>query len=512
LSKYNFNNIIFHKSKKIKMKKTNTVLLAAFVMLICNFTFSIDNCFSQWQPEVRLTNDPAVTYNSFTGARSIAASGSYVHTTFTDDRAGNFDVYYKRSIDGGATFEADRQLTSDLSNSHNSAIAVSGSNVCIVWYDSRDGNRELYYKVSNDNGDTWTADTRLTNNSGESWHPSVTVNGSIVQIVWFDDTPGNNEIFYKRSNDGGNTWSADLQLSNTAGSSKIPGIAVSGSVVHVCWYDSTAGNWEIYYKRSTDGGTNWGADTRLTNNIYSSIYPTIAVSGSTVHIAWADNRNGPLSIFYKRSTNGGLSWGSDIAMVKQNQYSNLPSLAVNGSIVHLVFQNLSNNADICYKKSTNGGASWGSGTWGTQVQLTNNSSASEIPSIAVAGSNLHVVFRDDRDGNAEMYYKRFIGSAASPMGLITINSGLPKEYSLSQNYPNPFNPVTKINFNVPKQGFVTLKVYDVLGREVSTLVNEVQEPGSYSVDFNGASLTSGVYFYRLESNGYTDIKKMSLIK
>jgi len=95
-----------------------------------------------------------------------------------------------------------------------------------------------------------------------------------------------------------------------------------------------------------------------------------------------------------------------------------------------------------------------------------------------------------------------------------INNGnkIPTEYSLNQNYPNPFNPVTRINFSVPKQGFVSLKVYDVLGREVKALVNEVESPGVYSVDFNGTELSSGVYFYRMESNGFTDIKKMLLIK
>jgi hypothetical protein len=89
---------------------------------------------------------------------------------------------------------------------------------------------------------------------------------------------------------------------------------------------------------------------------------------------------------------------------------------------------------------------------------------------------------------------------------------LPKAFSLAQNYPNPFNPVTKINFAIPKQGFVTLKVYDVLGREVNTLVNEVKQVGSYSVDFDGSSLASGVYFYRLESGSFTDIKRMILVK
>jgi len=88
----------------------------------------------------------------------------------------------------------------------------------------------------------------------------------------------------------------------------------------------------------------------------------------------------------------------------------------------------------------------------------------------------------------------------------------PIKYSLSQNYPNPFNPVTKINFDIPKQGLVNLKIYDVLGREVKVLVNEVKTPGTYSVDFNASEFASGVYFYRMESNGFIDVKKLLLVK
>jgi hypothetical protein len=89
---------------------------------------------------------------------------------------------------------------------------------------------------------------------------------------------------------------------------------------------------------------------------------------------------------------------------------------------------------------------------------------------------------------------------------------IPDQYSLSQNYPNPFNPVTKINYSIPKQGFVTLKIYDLLGREIKSLVSETKQPGNYSVDFNGSNLASGVYFYRLESNSFTSIKRMMIIK
>ncbi len=91
-------------------------------------------------------------------------------------------------------------------------------------------------------------------------------------------------------------------------------------------------------------------------------------------------------------------------------------------------------------------------------------------------------------------------------------STIPEIYSLSQNYPNPFNPVTQIKYGIPKQGLVTMKIYDVLGREITKLVNEVKTPGSYIVDFDGTNLSSGVYFYKLEVNGFNDVKRMMLIK
>jgi len=91
-------------------------------------------------------------------------------------------------------------------------------------------------------------------------------------------------------------------------------------------------------------------------------------------------------------------------------------------------------------------------------------------------------------------------------------SEIPTVFSLSQNYPNPFNPVTKINFAIPKQSQVLLKVYDILGREVAVLVNDVKTPGYYSVDFDGTNLSSGVYFYRIEAGSFKDVKKFILIK
>jgi hypothetical protein len=86
------------------------------------------------------------------------------------------------------------------------------------------------------------------------------------------------------------------------------------------------------------------------------------------------------------------------------------------------------------------------------------------------------------------------------------------KYELSQNYPNPFNPITNIKYQIQKTGQVTLKIYDITGREIKTLVNEIKNPGSYIVTFNGTELASGVYFYRIQAGDFVQVKKMVLIK
>jgi hypothetical protein len=93
-----------------------------------------------------------------------------------------------------------------------------------------------------------------------------------------------------------------------------------------------------------------------------------------------------------------------------------------------------------------------------------------------------------------------------------VNVGVPSNYDLSQNYPNPFNPSTSINFDIPTDGNVSIKLFDMSGKEVATLVNEVKTAGYYSVNFNASSLSSGVYFYSITADNFTATKKMMLLK
>jgi endo-1,4-beta-xylanase len=100
----------------------------------------------------------------------------------------------------------------------------------------------------------------------------------------------------------------------------------------------------------------------------------------------------------------------------------------------------------------------------------------------------------------------------NPTGVEKNENSLPAEFKLDQNYPNPFNPVTNISYSINKTADVTLKIYDVLGREIKTLVKSVQTPGKYKVTFNGKDLSTGLYLYRLSAGNFNDTKKLMLLK
>jgi len=484
-----------------------------FILLITNY--SLITVKAQWQTDVRLTNDPASSLISRNNAWCVASNGDVVHVVWYDNRDGNYEIYYKRSTDGGVSWGADSRLTNNPAFSQYPSVSVSGQVVHVVWTDNRDGNGEIYYKCSTGGGVSWGTDTRLTNNGGLSWDPSVSVFGQFVHVVWGDSRDGNYEIYYKRSTDNGISWGADSRLTNDPVGSSNPSVSVAGSVVHVVWFDED--EWEIYYKRSTNGGVSWGTDTRLTNNTAFSQHPSVSASSNAVHVVWSDNRDTTPEIYYKRSTDAGVNWGTDTRLTFNFNSSQLPSVCVSGQVVHVVWTgDRDGNYEVYYKRSTDGGTSWG-----LDERLTNNSAISQISSITVSGQVVHVVWHDNRDGNWEIYYKR--DPTGNPIGIQIISSEVPQDFSLSQNYPNPFNPGTKIRFAIPNVGTVPrtvrLIIYDALGREITTLVNEQLNPGTYEVDWDASNYPSGVYFYKLvvgdntnNGVGFTETKKMVLIK
>jgi Tol biopolymer transport system component len=269
--------------------------------------------------------------------------------------------------------------------------------------DATPGNGEIYFKRSTDGGTTWSANRRLTNNAGHSEHPDIAVDGLNIYVVWNDATPGNGEIYFKRSTDGGTTWSANRRLTNNAGESRRPQISVNGSNIYMVWREETTGNREIYFKRSTDGGITWSANRRLTNNAGESQDPQISVNGSNIYVVWDDDSTGYREIYFKRSTDGGITWSANMRLTN-NTNSWSPVIAVDGPNIYVVWGNdTPGNGEIYFKRSADRGA-----TWTANRRLTNNTGGSWDPFIAVDGSNIYVVWMDDTPGNYEIYFKKGI--------------------------------------------------------------------------------------------------------
>jgi len=146
--------------------------------------------------------------------------------------------------------------------------------------------------------------------------------------------------------------------------------------------------------------------------------------------------------------------------------------------------------------STNNGTNW------TQ---RNEGFPANIIVYTVVISNNYIFAGTNNAG----VYRRPLGEL---VGIQPISNEIPNQFSLSQNYPNPFNPNTIIRFKIKDSRLTTLKVFDVLGREVETLVNEQLKPGTYEVDFDGSKFSSGVYFYKFVAGEFVETKKMMLVK
>ena len=496
-------------------------------------------CNAQWQPDVRLTNDSSYSQTSWNNAWCIASSGNDVHIVWVDNRDGNDEVYYKRSTDEGVNWSADIRFTNNDLVDYSPSIAVSGKNLGVVWHVRQVASEptHMYYLRSTDGGLNWGVATQFSDEIG-SWYPVIAVSGTATHLTWAQGVNpyySGPEIFYMRSLDGTNWGPATQLTANDSDFSYAPSITVSNSPqssVHIVWHDERDENKEIYYKRSANGGSSWGQDIRLTNNSAVSSKPCVAVSPQgEVHVVWQDNRNGQHQIFYKRSADDGMTWGNDIKLAKTPGTSLNPSIAVSDSLagrVHLIWVA---GTRIYYQRSTDGGVNWDD-----EIQLTNFISGEGYQSIVgFPRGGAQLVWTDNRNGNFEIYYKRNL--TGNVTGIDNMGSEFPEQYHLEQNYPNPFNPVTTIRYTIPtppsssplakgrnEVGFVTLKVYDVLGKEVATLVNEEKAPGTYEVEFNEASSirypASGIYFYQLKagdpstSSGqvYLETKKMILMK
>jgi hypothetical protein len=337
-------------------------------------------------------------------------SSNNIHVVWLDDTPGNYEIYYKRSTNGGVSWSGTERLTWNSGSSSYPTIAVdSSNNIHLVWYDYTPGDSEIFYKRSTNAGGSWSEIKRLTWNAGGSLYPTIAVDSSNnVHVVWHDYTPGTVEIYYKRSTNGGIKWGGVKRLTWNSGESFAPEIAVdSSNNIHVVWYDFTPGNPEIYYKKSTDVGVTWSGVKRITWNSAESRDSAVAVDVSNnIHVVWYDGTPGNYEIFYKRSTNGGLSWSGSKRLTWNFGGSFSPGIAVDSSNnIHVTWYDFSpGNYEIFYRRSTNGGIKWEG-----VKRLIWNSGDSKHSAIAVdSNKNIHVVWDDVTPGNIEIFYRKGI--------------------------------------------------------------------------------------------------------
>ncbi len=400
--------------------------------------------------------------------------------------------------------------------SYNYFAAVGVNLVADAYANYYNGSIQGTY-VSTDFGSTWSADTA---SPLSAFYNIIQVGNALFGI----DTG----VFV--STDEGLSWvERDFGLPKIGG---INAIVESGGVLYAgCGgYYLNAYVGGVY--RSTNGGFVWSLIGLKGIPVYS-----LAASGENLVALCGGNY---VSHFMYTSTDGGATWEETYSAIPQGVY--LKALAAEEGTVFL-------GTTRGVYRSDDGGLSWinessgllkdSSDVYPSISLMYGSASTSTSPStlFAAAGGNLYRL--NNAQGSWDVVYEQPAGSEGritnvaavdgflyvvstagiwrnrltdlSSLGAM-IPADVPSGFILSQNYPNPFNPSTAIQYVLPRSGFVSLKVYDVLGSEVATLVDGRRSAGTYSVVFNGSKLASGVYFYRLTAPGVNIVRKMLLEK
>jgi len=220
--------------------------------------------------------------------------------------------------------------------------------------------------------------------------------------------PGlHNYVLALTSTDGGTTWTHKVVAGSVSNPQEVD-LALEGGQAHVVWYQVADSNWEVFYNHSTDGGLTWAAEERLTNDDpvtpYNSYDPAVAVADGTVHVVWADDRNGAFQLFHRRRGMEGTDWTPPVALTPYLPDGGAwhPDLVTTEEGLQLVWEDYRDgNAEIYTMESTDGGLSWGPVT-----RLTDANGYSVRPQAAALGQTTYFVWQDNRSGKWEVYFTK----------------------------------------------------------------------------------------------------------
>ncbi len=458
-----------------------------------------------WEPLQQLSETPTWSYLGYNNSRCMAVWDATVHVIWGEAEAPN-NLYYIRSADKGVTWNDAMKVSLTPSGSAYPSIAVEDSLVYVLWQDWRDGNLEMYFRRSSDDGQTWDDEVRLTTDPARSRFGSMAASGTFVHVVWEDNRNATDEVYYKRSVDAGQTWDADVRLVQIPSDSCFPCVAVKDSNVYVVWSDARSGSREIYFKRSADAGMTWSEDTRLTDDPASSWMPTIEVQDSVIYLAWMDRRfDYNFEIFTEYSLDRGETWSSPSRVSNAAGYSMNPSLAARDSSIYVSWHDTRDgNFEIYFAESHDLGA-----TWNADTNLSQTLTASYSPFVALTDSFVNLIYHDLAPGNSEILYLRGripvkpvpgVGEERKHLGLL---------FDVEQSgFARPV-----LSFYLPEAAEVELALYDPAGRRVATLAQGWMGKGSHRIALReGGAEGSGVYFCTLRANGKQVTRKIIALR
>ncbi len=279
------------------------------------------------------------------------------------------------------------------------------------------------------------------------------------------------------TSDGGNTWTRGDTTARFMGPTDVSFPSRSQG-----WIVGAASRFALdvgHIAHSTDGGYSWTFQKRYPPVLYAVCFVD-TLKGFAVGTDGVTGASGQL----QRTTDGGVNWNGSLVLYTGPLYDVAFADSSRGWIASALGNILS---------TVDGGSTWNLETTGVHVPLRKINVLCKEGVIIVCGDGGTILKKGIVDKVAE-------------------TRELPREFFLSQNYPNPFNPSTKISYSVSKQGLVTVRIFDVIGRELATLVDERKQAGTYTVEWNASGFSSGMYFYRIIAGEFVETKRMLLIR
>ncbi len=277
-------------------------------------------------------------------------------------------------------------------------IPLGEATVCVLWSQFDEDRYRLFSRRWVEG--SWEPSVFIENGSGDSLYPKAFLSNGVIHVAWVV-TYGYQlgRMWVTRSLDGGISWESAQVISEGFSGVGQGTISASGQAIHMVWSEVHSGAQEIVYSRSLDGGVSWSSPSTLMSSEMSCKDPWVCVNGVYVSVIWEDWRNGVPEVYFRRSTDSGVTWTKEFSLSLVDKYaSEAPRIAVSGTVLQAVWsEDTSEGAAVVYVKSINNGSSW------TRKQLISPQSTSPEPTLAVSGKNVLVTFQREVDGTGEIF-------------------------------------------------------------------------------------------------------------